>query len=126
MKSLVLLSFLGRLALFIPLLLDFLLRDLYILYSNGLICQSILLDARIGLLVKFFVIAADCLILFAFVGVEDILRKVAVVGNPSDFVAVDVFAYQLFSVFDCSLLPGVYRTRWSPGYAFPQSNVHVF
>lgn len=126
MQALIFFSFLHTLSFLCSLLLYLILRDLYVFNSDGLISQPIFFDACIGLLVEFFVVPADCLILFSFVGVEDVLGKVAIVGNSSDLVAVDVFAYQLFSVFDRPLFSGVDGSCWSPGNALPQSNVHVF
>lgn len=119
MQALLFLSLLHLLGLLCSLLLYLLLRDLYVFNSDGLISQSILFDATICLFVEFFVVPADCLILFAFICVEDVLGKVPIVCNSSDLVAVDVFAYQLLSVFDGSFFSCVYCSCWSPGYALP-------
>lgn len=101
-------------------------RNLNILNCNSFIHNFIVFDARVCLFVEPFVILADSLVLFSFVSIQDVFGKVAVVGNSSNLIAVDVFSYQLLSVFNGSLFASVDRAGRSPGDALPKSNVHVF
>jgi len=50
------------------------------------------------------------LILFPFVGVENVFGKMTVVVNSSNFIAVNVFVDQFISVFNGSLFSGSYNS----------------
>jgi hypothetical protein len=106
--------------------LNLFLRNGNVLDSDSLIDGSIILDAGVGLFIEAFVVPAHSLILLSLIGIQDVFGKMPMVGNPSYLITVDVFANQLLSVFNCSLLSSVHCTSWPPSNALPESNVHVF
>lgn len=104
MQTRLLLAFLLLFSSFLVLLflskLHFFFSNSYILNYCLFLHRSIFLDARIGLFVQFLIESASLLILFAFEGVENVLRKMSVIGYSTDLVAVYVFLYQFLSVLD--------------------------
>lgn len=111
--------------LFRPFDLNFFLWNCDIFNSDCLIDYFIVFDASICLFIKALIMPAYSLILLALVCVQDVLRQVAMVGNSSYFVAVDVLSNQLLSVFDGSLLTSVDCTCRSPSDALPKADIHI-
>ena len=69
---------------------------------------------------------ADILILSSFIGIEDVFGEVAVIGNSSNLITVDIFADQFLPVLYGSLFSNVNGTNWPPRDTFPKSDIHIF
>jgi hypothetical protein len=67
---------------------DLLLLDLNLFNQFLFISLGLSNDTSVGLTIDFLVESAYSLILLSFICIDNILRKVSIVGNPSDFVAV--------------------------------------
>jgi hypothetical protein len=51
---------------------------------------------------------------------------VAVIGNSSNLITVDIFADQFLPVLYGSLFSNVNGTNWPPRDTFPKSDIHIF
>lgn len=132
--SLVMQSFLFNLFLLVlfrfflflrPLHFDFFFWNFNIFDCQSLIHRSVILDSRIGLFVKFLIMPANNLILLSLVGIQDIFGKMAMIGDFSYLVTVNVFSNQFLTIFDSPFFSGVDGTSRSPCDTLPKSNIHI-
>lgn len=105
---------------------NFFFRNFNVFNSQSLIHRSVVLDSRISLFVKFFIVPAYNLVLLSLVGIQDIFGKMTMVGNFSYLVTVDVFSNQFFTILNSPFFSGVDSTSWPPCDTLPQSNIHIF
>ena len=79
----------------------------------------------IGFSINSFIMLACPLVLFSFVGVEDVLGKMPVLGDSPNFVAVLILLDQLFAILLCSCFSGVDAACGFPSNVLPESEIHV-
>ena len=112
--------------LFRAFVLYFFLRNFYILDCQHLIDFFVVPNTCVCLFIEPLIMLTDCLVLLSFVGIKNILRQMAIVCNSSYLVAMNIFANQFFSIFNCPFLACAHCACWSPSNALPKTDVHIF